>query len=459
MGSAVVRHFSLYSIANTHALRPSVVEVHGHRIGLPGVASPEPLLRGCDQRGWLERLVALGIRHLVVPLNGSDEDTCLYARRHPATPGGVVYDLERRDEGVCARLQFLLDAAAKAGVMVGFSLFDPRLPEDAGPFARQSNSQHVCWRDLCRARLEAPRHSRRRTSSLRRRAGSDLRLEDRLAAAVDWMAAELRARTAVWVQVFRQGHGNASSEPLRRLEDRLARRLAAALALPGEDPAKARLGPWLAVPPGFDWEAVPSSHRAPFDVWPAHALDHAAGVPGAMDGRRPPLLYDFGAGCHDRVASAARPRRAELWRAVMHGCWPVVPCGFANALRQRGWKYLAQLAVFGRLWIGDAYLRPCPEMLARVPAGLVVGGTVSAATDGCGRYFAYWSRRMDCAVELSVLPGTYRYYWFDPAAGKGLDRGEGLEGGRCCRVPGPGRAREALLVLEQEELPDPFSVW
>ena len=38
-------------------------------------------------------------------------------------------------------------------------------------------------------------------------------------------------------------------------------------------------------------------------------------------------------------------------------------------------------------------------------------------------------------------------------------RGEGLDGGSHCRVPGPGKAREALLILEQEELPDPLSTW
>jgi hypothetical protein len=60
---------------------------------------------------------------------------------------------------------------------------------------------------------------------------------------------------------------------------------------------------------------------------------------------------------------------------------------------------------------------------------------------------------------VATLPGTYRYYWFDPASGRGLDRGDGIEGGRHSHVPGPGKGREALLILEQEELPDPLSVW
>ncbi|MCY3023491.1 MAG: hypothetical protein NTW87_31310, partial [Planctomycetota bacterium] len=97
-----MKKFSLSSVASVQALRPSLIELHGYRIALAGVASCEPLMRGCDQQVWLEQLVRLGIRHLVLPLNGPEEDTCLYARRHPAgadAGSSTIYDLGRRDEG------------------------------------------------------------------------------------------------------------------------------------------------------------------------------------------------------------------------------------------------------------------------------------------------------------------------------------------------------------------------
>jgi hypothetical protein len=78
-------------------------ELRGKRVAWAGVESAEPLWRGCDQRELLERLAADGIRHLIVPLNGPSEDSCIFARKHVdagALPGGgALYDLERRDEG------------------------------------------------------------------------------------------------------------------------------------------------------------------------------------------------------------------------------------------------------------------------------------------------------------------------------------------------------------------------
>src|SRR5476649_402951 len=80
-------------------------EVNGTRISWAGLISHEPMLRGCDQRAWFERHAKDALRHIVVPLNGTHEDTCLFARRRqePASakqPASVVYDLEHRDEGV-----------------------------------------------------------------------------------------------------------------------------------------------------------------------------------------------------------------------------------------------------------------------------------------------------------------------------------------------------------------------
>lgn len=455
-----MKKFSLLSVANPSALRPCVAELQGHRIGLPGVSSTEPLVRGCDQQQWLEHLVALGVRHLVVPLNGPDEDVCLYARRHPASgpsPGGAVYDLTRRDEGIFARLQFLLDAAEKAGVLIGLSLFDPGWPQQSGPLASLDNDSAALLGNAPRVEHAHRRHLRRSTTAIRRRASA---LEAALAHAVEWMAAELRGRTAVWLQVFRGG-GNARKcgNPLSRLEDGLAMQVAAALMRPGEEAGKARLGPWLVAPDGFNWDAAPSAHRAPFSMWPGAPPGRVDSLPLAVARRRQALLCDFSTSKGDSGSSGRPPSRAELWRAVMHGCWPIVPSGFEGPSQQPPWRDLAQLAVLGRFWVGDGYLRPAPELLAPLEPGIAAAGKASAATDGRGRYFVYWSGPSYQGAELAALPGTYRYYWFEPVSGRGLDRGEGLEGGTHCRVPGPGKAREALLILEQEELPDPLSAW
>jgi len=466
-------------VTNPHALRPCAVELQGHRIGLPGVSSPEPLLRGCDQQQWLEHLVALGIRHLVVPLNGPDEDACLYARRHlvpgldasgadtqaasrrrtPKDASGAVYDLTRRDEGICARLQFLLDAAAKTGVLVGLSLFSPVWPPPAGPLALLAADVRASQAGAARP-PSVHRHRKGRTTVIRRRASSGQRLEEALAHAVEWISAELRGRTAVWVQVFRGGAGADSPDtPLSRLEGRLAAQMAAALARAGEDPAQAQLGPWLVAPEGFDWNAAPSSHRAPFSMRPAAPLGRRGSLPLQLAGPRQPLLCDFSTGRGHEGISRRPPLRAELWRSVMHGCWPIVPSSFSSSARQHPWRDLAQLAILGRLWVGEGYLRPATEILAPLPPGLVASGKAAAATDGRGRFFIYWSGGAHQRAELATLPGTYRYYWFEPTSGRGLDRGDGLEGGRNCRVPGPGVEREALLILEQEDLPDPLSFW
>jgi hypothetical protein len=246
---------------------------------------------------------------------------------------------------------------------------------------------------------------------------------------------------------------------LSRLEDGLAKRMAGALVRPGEEAAKARLGPWLVAPDGFNWDTAPRAHRAPFAMWPGAPPGRVDGVPLAMGRSRLPLLCDFSTGKSDSGSGSKPPARVELWRAVLRGCWPIVPSGFESSPRQPPWRDLAQLAVLGRLWAGDGYLRPAPELLALLAPGVAAAGKASAATDGRGRFFVYWGGCAHQKAELAMLPGTYRYYWFEPASGRGLDRGDGLEGGPHCRVPGPGKAREALLILEQEELPDPLSTW
>jgi hypothetical protein len=167
------------------------------------------------------------------------------------------------------------------------------------------------------------------------------------------------------------------------------------------------------------------------------------------------------------------PDRATMWRTAMRGCWPIVHGGFNDRASVKRWANLAQLATFSKQWAGRGYLRPCPELLEPLPSALVARCAVAGATDGCGRYFVYVAEPESAAPEkpgapplgavngmtLNTLPGSYRYFWFDPATGQGVDLGDGLEGGSRCGVPGLALPGDAVLVLEQEELSDPLSVW
>lgn len=464
-----VKSFSLHSVSNLQALQPSLIELRGHRIALPAVSSHEPLLRGCNQREWLERLVALGIRHLVVPLNGSEEDACLYARRHPspaeAQPASgrsrdVIYDLNHRDEGVFARLQFLLRAADSIGVLVGLSLFNVSALS-ATPFQKEANEQKVSFDVLNKMALGSGT-LRRKTSLLKKQAARREDLERSLISAVDWIGAEVRGRQGVWVELFRNlsGPQPEPAAPLKQLESQLIRRMAAALSRAGESDKKSRTGPWFVVPEEFDWSGTDRAHAAPFRIRtgsaPERELDSVATLRCAAFSERQPVLCRMLSG---RKSAGPRraPQRASLWRAVMQGCWPIIAIGFSRQDYQRPWKDMAQLATFCRQWAGSGYLRPCPEMLARVAPR--ARGRIFAATDGAGRYFIYLHRCAVSELELSALPGTYRFYWFDPASGRGLDHGDGIDGGAHCFVPGPAHLSEALLILEEDELPEPLAVW
>lgn len=475
-----VKKFSLHSVANMMAIRPSRVEIGGHRVALPGIASPEPLLRGCNQRDWLEKLTALGIRHLVLPLNNGVEDACVFARRHPvsseseAGKSGVLYDLAHRDEGLFARLHFLFEAAEQIGVLIGLSLFNAHGARASGPFLRHANEQGVCFDDLLQdvpatesALLRSVR--KKRTTVLRRRAVQRDKMQAALTSTVDWIAAAVRGRRGVWVEVCRgssaeseAAHASFSSRALAQLEQSLTQRLMNALAKPGEDAAKAKLGPWVAASPEFNWNGGGELHAAPFGVQHDVPLGQRAfPKPGnSVDGesQRCPKLCWLASGRGDSTA-ARGPQRAALWRSVMRGCWPLVSFTLSEETDHRGWKDMAQIATFNRQWVGRGYLRPCPEILAPMPDDRVSEGKICAATDGAGRYFAFLTESLRGGLKLSTLPGSYRYYWFDPASGRGLDYGDGIEGGRRCAVPTPGSVRHALLILEQEELPDPFSVW
>jgi len=450
-------------------VRPSLIELRTHRIALPGIASQEPLQRGCNQRDWLERMTALGIRHLVVPLNGPDEDACLFARRHPSSTAEVgmtptLFDLAHRDEGFFARLQFLLQAADQIGVLLGVSLFHATHGRSAGPLYRKANEQGVSFEDVSACRSSAsPNSGRKRKGATNRQ-----RLEESLQAAVDWIAAELRGRQGVWVEVFR-GQGDVldvqpepeqlergTLEPMIQLEKKLCKRMADALARPGEQPVKARLGPWVATPPGVHWIDGDQTHVAPFTVQHGLPFGQKTFLPVSF---KPEMEITPRRASVCWISSEARAvNRANLWRTLLRGSWPLVAVDRSES-SGHVWKDLAQVATFGRQWAGGGYIRSCPEMLTHVPEQDVADGRVSAATDGAGRYFVYLTANLKTGLELQTLPGSYRYFWFDTASGRGLDFGDGIIGGRRCRVPIPGSARQALLILEQEELPDPFSIW
>gem|GEM_PF-2015139 len=469
-----MKPFYLNSIVNTLALRPSVIELRAHRVALPGVLSLEPLVRGCDQREWLERLIMQGIRHLILPLNCSAEDTCVFARSHPTESGGAaLYDLNHRDEGFFSRLQFLFESADATGVLIGLSLFSADSGQD-GPLKKSGNAQGISLKDS----LASERVADEPSAILQEPIVAPMLL------ATEWISAAMRGRPGVWAEIFRR----EPSKPKRltrerrvaaererqatdRLEEHLAVRLAGSLTKPGEDPVKARMGPWVVIP------AVSEAgvHRAPFGVRDDCALDSfplTFSENPSITPEKTPVIVNAPAPATHRVAflrhffSPGRPgakirwpKRSDLWRSVFRGCWPVVPIGPIDQISRQHWKDLAQIATFGRQWVGQGYLRACPEMLEPMSAARIDADKISAATDGWGRYFVYSGNGVGKGLDLTILAGTYRYLWFDPRNGKGLDIGEGLEGGTRCRIPGPGVAREALLILEQEEFPDPNSVW
>jgi len=475
---ACVKKFSLHSVANMMAIRPSRVEIGGHRVALPGIASAEPLMRGCNQRDWLEKLTALGIRHLVIPLNDGVEDACVFARRHPASSesesnkSGVLYDLAHRDEGVFARLHFLFEAAEQIGVLIGISLFNAQGLRSPGPFQRETNEQGVCFDDLLKGATATESAllrsvKKKNATVIRKRAAQRDKMQAALTSAVDWVAASVRGRRGVWVEVCRGSGADADIapppthvNPLAQLEPILTQRMIKMLAKPGEDEAKAKLGPWVAAPNDFAWNGSGELHIAPFSI--QHDIpigQRAIPAPSSTADNEAPRRPQMCWLASGRSEGVRGPQRAALWRSVMRGCWPLVSFTLSEENDHRGWKDMAQIATFNRQWVGGGYLRPCPDILSHMPDERVAEGKICAATDGAGRYFAFLTESMRGGLKLSTLPGSYRYYWFDPASGRGLDFGDGIEGGRRCAVPTPGSVRQALLILEQEELPDPFSVW
>ncbi|HEY3324875.1 MAG TPA: hypothetical protein VGP72_30765 [Planctomycetota bacterium] len=447
--------FNLYTAGNTS--QRALIELRDHRIAFPGVACDEPLLRGCNQRDWLEQLASLGIRHLIVPLNGAHEDACLFARRHPAEPASasssmqpVLYDLEHRDEGVFVRLQFLIEAAEQIGILVGLSLFDAT--SQSGPLRREANEQAVALEDMLTVRAR----TRKGTTVIRARNLKREKVLGAMNAAVDWVGPVLRGHRGVWASIFR---GKLLGAPDGALESDLIRRMAGQLRR-ADDAQDKPAGPWIVAPPQSSLHAEIGSQCAPFVLTDAPISHSSAGYDTAPEqrtgeDRRPAVCW---LAARRDLTAVRGTHRSILWQTVMQGAWPVVSFRRRELEEERGWKDLAQVATFGRHWLSHGYVRPCPEVLQHMAAARA-DGKVFAATDGSGRYFAFFRSSVRKGLRLMVLPGTYRYYWFDVATGRGLDYGDGIEGGRDCQVPHPRSTRQTMLILEQEELTDALTSW
>jgi hypothetical protein len=370
-----------------------------------------------------------------VTLNGPEEDSCVFTRLHPESgpSHSTLYDLDRRDEGFFTRLQFLLDAAEPLGVLVGLSLFD--ISAIDGPLVAEANVQGLALAPLGRQRAQAE--------------GAVEALRRRLMTAVDWIATELRRRRLVWVEVFRGEEAalwrpDGSRTALGLLEAELSQRLSHRVRQPNEDPTAS---PWVAMSPRARRDDVEDS---PLIVCQGHAphLQAPAGVPVP-----PPegaVLYHF-------ISQGSRRGsldRNTLWRTALRGCWPVVPGVLSDPETQSVWIEVAHLARFALRWCNRGHLRPAPEALTPMAGEFATNDPAAAATDGAGRYFIFFPRKLTRGVRLSVLPGSYRWYWLDSRTGVMCDHGGGVEGGLHCDVPAPGHLKVSVLILEQEEVPE-----
>ena len=433
------------------ALPPLLPEIGGNKAAWAGVETAEPLQRGCDQRGMLDRLASKGVRHLILPLNGPSEDSCLFARKHVdvqtgSKPAGIaLYDLDRRDEGAFTRLKFMLEAARSAGMLIGLSLFDASPDDAAGPFRKGGNIQGATL-----AKASAGH--------------ADERLLATLSGVTDWVCSAARGFRGLWIEIFRNANGAPSA-----LERLLSARVAETLARHGEDLSPARLGPWIvprradvlrekhapqAAP--FDTSRIVSSGAVSADF--SETLWKAESAAGATEAefmfrrapKRQPALLRFG---NETLDSA---RADWLWRAFFRGYWPTVSVRVTHSKDSKLLETVAAISRFAVAWAGRGALRACPELLA--PIQTEVGTAVFAAEDGAGRFFAYFNEPALNGLAVALPPGFYRFYWIDPVAGTVLDHGEGAEGGRRVSIPGCPDTTAKLLVLEHDESPDPLSV-
>ncbi|MEI6232606.1 MAG: hypothetical protein WCT04_06115 [Planctomycetota bacterium] len=441
------------SASRTPAALPVLLpELAGSKAAWAGVETAELLQRGCDQRGLLDRLAAKGIRHVIVPLNGASEDSCLFARKHvdlglSNTPAPItLYDLAHRDEGAFTRLKFMLEAARSSGLLIGLSLFDASPSVTSGPFRKGGNIQG--------ATLAAAPSS-----------PVDEKLFATLGSVVDWICSAVRGFRGLWIDVFRNASGTPSA-----LERLLCARVAETLARHGDDLSPARLGPWIAVRRPDMLRERHSAQAAPFDIsrdmpTDCPALDFASAMWAAESAagtsesdfifqrapHRQPALLRFSEHALDGA------RSDWLWRAFFRGYWPTAALHVNQASDAPHLNTLAAIARFSVVWAGRGALRPYPEMLA--PMHESVGASMFAAEDGTGRFFAYFSEPAVNGLALALPPGFYRFYWFDPYSDTIMDRDEGVEGGPRISIPGCMDATAKLLIFEQDESPDPLSVW
>jgi hypothetical protein len=414
-------------------------EINGKRISWVGLISPEPMVRGCDQGAWFERQAKESLRHIVIPLNGPHEDTCLFARRRhePATgkqPASVVYDLEHRDEGALTRLKYLLEAARAAGVMVGLSLFPGGDPTGT------------------------PLHPTCNIQQLGLNTEPSPRLTKALQQAADSISSAVRGCKGVWIEPFR-GLGAHGSE----LNRTLARRIAETLAKHGEDLAPLPLGPWVAANDTGGWPESLNRQILPCDASAeivAPAMSVADLLQRIESRTNRPLAETFFAPYVGRprllrfAPGALLPAQHDwLWQALLRGYWPLVALasGPASASLQRA---VASVAQFSALWMSRGRLRAAPELLSpSCPEGAV------AASDGATRSFVFFPEGPRDGVTLHLPAGSYRYYWVDPLAGTIVDRADGVEGRARSAIPGSANADARMLVLESEDAPDNLTTW
>ncbi len=137
-----------------------------------------------------------------------------------------------------------------------------------------------------------------------------------------------------------------------------------------------------------------------------------------VSSRRPALL---------RIAEGALDgERSEwLWRAFFRGYWPAVAARLGDGGDARLFETISAIARFGVAWAGRSTLRPCVEILGSAQTL----DSCFAAEDGAGRYFVYFNAPAANGLALALPEGLYRFYWYDPDAGRILDRGDSAEAG------------------------------
>ena len=385
-------------------------------------------------------------------MNGAEEDACVFARSHPArasetallpavpSPGGrprgpqALFNLAQRDEGVLTRLKFLLNAAHELGFLTGLSLFD--LNGSRGtPFVPGSNVQGLVW----------PAPARASEPALFPEA-----LQEVLLHAAEWIALEARGRPRVWIDVCRGAGDRAHMQPLLAPSASASTNVSRGSA---KYPGRRRKARGWRSPESMAARRCSTPRRSASGTEPGTTrLPWAAQTcfAGAGETRLPHVLL------LDTPPNPRRPGlRDSLWRLALRGCWavsPLPPAAPGEALAPLAG--LGEMARVSEFWLPRQYLRPAPECLAAPQTD-----GLTAACNGRGRWFFYSGGKLPKGAAIALPPGSYRYFWIDPASNDRLDRGDGIPGGRSVSVPAPPGARRALLIVEQDDSPDPLAAW